>query len=341
MKNPALRFIQISLISAAVYFGGIRGDLCGQDKNPDKDLPNVIIMTFSGLRNSESIEDPSHQYIPHLWNEIFKEGTLYTNLVALNFQFHMPVVHAINTGLTYPVFTNSLRAPSIFQYVRKRYDLPQTKLWSLGTWYKSDYALATENYSQETYPCMFSSMDFDMSPQLKEILNKQELSFEDSFPKLLKKNREYWPSWDALGDVQFGIFKKILRKFKPKLVHYILNDVECAHSDTFGRYVLTIRKCDEKISEIKEFIDQDPYYKNNTYLIVDVDHERDLYYVDHFENSYLNPARVWMYIYGPGVKKGAKINRPVYHTDIFATVAYLMGVETHANDGKILRDCFK
>jgi len=184
-------------------------------------------------------------------------------------------------------------------------------------------------------------MDFDISPQLKEILTKQELVFWDGFSSLVDKNPEKWPNWDSLGDVQYEAFMKIMRKFKPKLMHYILNDTESAHADSFARYLLALKKCDKRILEMREFIDSDPYYKDNTYLIINVDHGRNMYYMDHVENCYPNPSHVWLYIYGPRIKKGIVIKRPVYHTDIFATVAYLMDVETHANDGKVLKDAFR
>ncbi len=340
MKSAKLKFSLALLLAIFNSFCVTSHKLYGQDVFEEK-IPNVIIVTFSGVRNTETIKDPTHQYIPNLWGRIFKEGVLYTNLVALSHQFHMPVFHAINTGLTYLFYAYPLRAPSIFQYVSKKYGLPKTKLWSLGSWYNQDYAFATDDYPQETYPCALSFMDFNMSTELKEILTKQELIFWESFPGLMEKNPEKWPNWDSLGEVQYQMFKKILRKFRPKLIHYVLNDIESAHADSFARYVLALRKCDRRISEIWEFIENDPYYKDNTYLIINVDHERNRYYMDHFESSYPNPGKVWMYIHGPDIKKGVVIQRPVYHTDIFATVAYLMDVKTHANDGKILKDCFR
>ena len=131
-----------------------------------------------------------------------------------------------------------------------------------------------------------------------------------------------------------------MREFKPKLVHYIMNDVEVAHSDTFSKYVLALRACDKGVFEIWEMIQKDSFYKDNTYLIINVDHGRNLYYMEHYENAYDNPSHVWMYIYGPDIKKGVIINRPIYHIDIFTTVAYIMNVETHSTEGKVLKDCF-
>lgn len=333
--------IIISAASAYAFFSfwAMAGKACGEDVF-EKEIPNVIILTFSGVRGSESIDDPTHQYMPNLWERIFKEGALYTDLVNLNHQFHMPVFHAINTGLTYPFYGYPLRAPSIFQYVSKKYAPPRTKLWSMGHWYSPDYACATQDYPEDTFPCALGFMEQDMSEELKGILTPQEKLTWESFSGLFEKNPEKWPNWDSVGKMQYGFLKKVMQRFRPKLMHYILNDVESAHSDSFSRYALALKECDARIMEIWEFIREDPYYKDNTYLIINVDHGRNLYYMDHHENAYPDPARVWMYIYGPGVKKGLIVRRPVHHTDIFATVAYLMDVHTHKNDGKVLKDCF-
>jgi len=50
---------------------------------------------------------------------------------------------------------------------------------------------------------------------------------------------------------------------------------------------------------------------------------------------------VWMYIYGPDIKKGKTISRQIEHTDIFATLAYLTGVSAPNTEGKVLKDAFR
>lgn len=303
-------------------------------------LPNIIIITFSSVRRSETLDDPTHQYIPYLWNKLFPEGVLYTDLVNLNNPFHTPVFFTINTGMIYPFYRKSLINPSIFQYVRKKYNLPPQKIWSIGHWFSRDCVLRTDDYPEDTYPCVLSIKDLEMSGELKDILTKQELILWERFCQTTNENPEQWPHWDSLGPFQYRFFKKILQRYKPKLVHYIMNDVEIAHSDTYSKYVLALKACDARIYDIWNFIQADPFYKGRTYLIVNVDHERNAYYMEHYEHSYVNPSSVWMYVYGPGVKKGIVIRRPVHHADIFVTVARLMDVETHTAEGEFLRDCF-
>jgi len=346
MINLKIGFTKMYVASTiSLLFLIMSFNLCAQDE-PTEKIPNVIIITLVGVSNIDSIEDPSHQYIPNLWNNMFKEGTLYTNLIDLNEQFHIPPVSAIITGKTYEnAGANNnkdfkLKAPSIFQYIRKKYNLPAYKLWSIGDWYYGHCIYQTEGYLEDSFPCRLTSKSLDMSPEAKELLTRQELNFLDNFHKFRDEGIIKWPHWDSLGKFLYQIFNKIMRKYKPKFVHYIMNDTESAHSDTFSRYVLSLKQIDKKIFEIWKTIKEDPFYNNNTYLIISPDHERNLYYMQHHESLTDEFSHVWMYIYGPNIKKGVAINRPIHHIDIFATVAYIMAVDTHSTQGKILKDCF-
>jgi len=307
------------------------------------ELPNVIMITFSGVRSIDSIDDVTHQYVPRLWNELRKEGTLYTNVIDLNYQFHMPVVSAILTGQVYS-WNNKLIVPSIFQYVRKQYKLPISKVWSFGDWMIDDAVYKTIGYGRKTFPCQVASLQFKMSPETQELLseqlNTQEKVFLERFNHMTQKKISTWPQWDSLGDVQFALFEKVFKKFKPVMVHYVMNDVEGAHYGSYARYVLSLKKSDERIYQIWQWIQNDPEYKDNTYLIVTVDHQRNVYYMDHHDNDLKDPSPVWIYIYGPNVKKNIMIDREVHHIDIFKTVSFLLGLKTHDTRGNVLADCF-
>ncbi|TAM38528.1 hypothetical protein EPN54_04175 [bacterium] len=335
-----LKILCVTLYFLVSYFSGPA--LCQKDAKEDG-LPNIILVLLTGVRNTESIADPTHQYFPNLWNEMLKEGVLYSDLVDINYEFHMPAFNAINTGGSYNKDTK-ITAPSISQYVRKKYSLPATKLWTIGHWWLNDCVYETKDYSRDTYPCEITFMDLKFSPELKTILTRQELVSFNNYQKVLKglATQEFdFILWDGMSEGIYQIFiKKIMPVFKPKLVLYVMDDPDSAHYDSFSRYVLTLKRCDERIFEIWRTITNDKFYKGKTYLFVCIDHERNPYYMQHSENAYDNPSHVWMYVYGPGVKRGKIINRPIKHTDIFATIADITGIKTNKIEGKVLKDCF-
>lgn len=311
-------------------------------------MPNIIICTLGGVRNSETINDESHQYISNLWNNMLKYGTLYTNLVNLNLPFHQPSILAINTGKTMSSYSN-LKVPSVFQYVIKQYNLPSSKVWSVGHWNTEDtIAYIDQVYDVNTIPGWVRFAH--VSPEAEELLNKQELNSIRSFNKLVNQDdssdsRKFsgrinfsWSFWDINNELRYRIVKKILNGYKPKIMHFVMDGTDSAHYDTFGRYVLAIKDADERIFDIWKYIQSDPFYKDNTYLFVTSDHGRDRYYMQHSE--YDSTGQTWLYVYGPKIKKDIKIDRAVHHTDIFATIAHILNLKTHPIDGKVLEDCF-
>lgn len=342
MDRYNLKFKIILIVFMGFFIISNKGLIVSAQETSNKGIPNIIIITLNGVRNIESINDPTHQYIPNLWNKMFKEGTLYTDLIDENFEFHMPAVCAINTGVIYPAYSfvdPNLKAPSIFQYIRKKYGLPASKLWAIGHWKYDECIYETDDYSEDTYPYQFGWKygSKKINPYLIDMLTAQTLICLKSLNEL----ELFKTHWDSFEGVVYHFFKKIVQKFKPKFVHYVMPGVEIAHGDTFSKYVLSLKRSDQRIYETWQMIQSDPFYKDNTYLIVCIDHGRNVYYKDHYENAYDNPSHTWMYIFGPDIKKGAVIDRPVYHRDIFATAAYLMDVETHPTEGVVLKDCFQ
>jgi len=313
-------------------------------KISDKKIPNIIIIMLNGVRNIESIEDPTHQYIPNLWNKMRREGVLYTNLVNLNSEFHVPAADAVITGKNYP-FYRRINTPSIFQYIRKKYALPANRLWSIGNWYYNDRVYEADDYSKDTYPSQMSMPQLKLSAELESVLTKQETMFIEFFKEFRRleiiKSLYFYIHWDSMDEVYYRVFKRVIEKFKPKFIFYMPMATDSAHYGTFSRYTLALKHNDERIFEIWQMINRDPFYKDNTYLVVCPDHGRNLYYRHHNENTYNNPSSVWMYIYGPDIKKGVIVDRIVHHIDIFSTLAYIMDIETEASEGRILQDCFR
>jgi hypothetical protein len=314
---------------------------CGV-KDKSQEVPNVIIVMLSGVRNSESINDPEHQYMPYLWNKMKDQGTFYSNLLTNDHEFHMPAAAAVVNGVN-QMGCCDIQAPTIFQYLRKKYGWPADKTWIIGRWENGEGQAyyTTNQYGAETYPAELP-INMNVAPKIKSIFSGRSVNFIEKFHKEIGLSRSlfYASNWDSISEQMFTLFKKVIKLKNPKMIEFILNGTESGHYDTYARYVLSLKRSDEMIYEIWQMIQTNPYYKDHTYLIVCPDHERDLYYMDHGLNTFNNRSRVWMYIYGPDIKKGATIDRRVYHTDIFATVAHIMNVKTHKTTGRVLKDAF-
>jgi hypothetical protein len=331
-RNGIIIFLFLSLVVA---------DSCKAQNAaplPQDALPNVIIITMSGVRNLEVFEDKDDRYFPHLKKDLLEKGTLYNNVIDRSFEFHMPSVNAINTGRRHPYHVPYVLFPTIFQLLISQKGLLPEQVWFVGTWFPNSRGVVDEDYSEATLPCFLSKL-YGGTSQLEQLLNDEEWQQIENFQSLLKT--EFWPHWDSIGTDQYTILKRIFKEFKPKLVHYVMGAPETAHYGSFGRYINSLVNCDQRIYEIFQYIQGDPFYKDNTYLFVSADHERNLYYMSHGEKQYDDSTRVWLYVFGPDIKKGATITREIRRVDMFKTIADIFGLMHPPTEGKNLRDCFE
>ena len=290
------------------------------------------------MRDQDSIGDPSHQYIPNLWFKMKKEGTLFTSVIDRNRQFHMAAVGCINTGKMFPL-DQEVDCPTIFQYASKAYHWPKEKLWAIGEWDNQSF-YETPEYPADTAPCRLTTLSVDPPPELRAILTEQEKLFFERYKKIEEGPFFFWPTWDSLSEMEQRMMMRVFEAYKPKLVHYVIGVMESAHFDSYGRYVISLKRADEMISQIWQMVKSDPFYRDNTYLIVTPDHSRNAYHLDHFENPPENPSRVWLYIYGSHVKRDTVIKDPIDHVDVFPTISAILGLDTGKTQGRVLRECF-
>lgn len=100
---------------------------------------NVFIVVIDGLGNKEAFEDPTHQYIPNIWNNLCPRGAIYRH-------FYNTGQTATSTG-TIATITSGIeqflplnyrdgytlnviqKEPSVFEYYRKKFGIAKEKTW--------------------------------------------------------------------------------------------------------------------------------------------------------------------------------------------------------------------
>ncbi|MFH0820125.1 MAG: hypothetical protein V1892_03775 [bacterium] len=113
---------------------------------------NVIIAIIDGIRYKDSFGDTSHQYIPHIWNELRPQGTIYSNLWDVGITATTGGHQTTITGVTQLLKNNGkltsdqrTKQPSIFEYYRKQKNIALNKVWAVvaktGNLHALDYSL--------------------------------------------------------------------------------------------------------------------------------------------------------------------------------------------------------
>ena len=138
-RREALRMIAGTGAAAALTAAGApsaRGVDAAEplDRLPGVDQRKLILVIFGGgTRSSESVGDPEHRYIPHLWKKMVPRGTLWTNMRVEHRVVHPNCNASIKTGhWEYDDldWSKPPRHPTIFEIVRKQRKLPDTAAWA-------------------------------------------------------------------------------------------------------------------------------------------------------------------------------------------------------------------
>jgi len=338
-----MKFLLLFFTSTIIFWA-----LACPARASSREIPNIIILTLNGVREEESTADPHKQYMRHLFTELVHEGFLFTNLIEENYELHMPAVKAINFGKAFLAPQKKSPSPSILQYAVKDLGMPRDKAWSIGHWAVSDIIGFNPDYPEDTWPRKVA-WKFTEGSDLEdeELFRGMDLFAERSIMTdylLIEKSMPgvfVWPNWDTQSRMIHNVCLKILRRFKPSIMHYVVAIPETGHHGIYAQYITSIMESDRQIHDIWRIIQEYPEYRGNTYLFICPDGQRDAYYMQHTESFVEYPRATWLYVYGPGITKDKSSAEELFHKDIFGAIGHILGLPGTEEKGKLLGICME
>ena len=277
----------------------------------------VIVLVIDGLRNEEAFDDPTHQYIPHIWNDLRPEGTICTEFYNdFLTAFTTPGHEAIVTGqwhfhpnlLTASAFIDARPdAPTMFEYYRYHTGLPQESCMVVSG--------KENNYR----------LDYGMEP-----------AYGPDYKSLM-----YLADTD---DDVFDLLAEKLAEHAPDLVLVNMKDVdEGGHTADWGVYTAAIVQADHLVHRVwTELIQGSDDYRDRTTLIVTSDHGRNapaVGFQGHGGMSHEN-RHVMFLALGPDTPAGHTITERRYLIDVAPTAGELLGFPTPFAHGQVITGIF-
>ena len=278
---------------------------------------NVILLVIDGPRWSETFGDSEHKYVPHLANDIAKEGVIYTHFknnghtvttpghIALTSGFYQD---ADNTGKELP------KEPTILQRFLKSSGLP-AKSVSLVT--SKDKLEVLKNCSNAEWK------------------DKWQCSSNCGLRGLNSENR--------LDTQTFEIMKTTLAQDHPRLAvfHFMGPDI-AGHAKLWDEYLKSITETDKMAWELWQQIQKDPFYAGKTAFIISNDHGRHpdgLYdgFISHGDDC-PGCKHILLYATGPDFKKNVVLDTPGEQLDVAVTIAHLLGFKIPESKGRVLNE---
>ena len=151
------------------------------------------------------------------------------------------------------------------------------------------------------------------------------------------------PEAPTSGDeLTFFITREIMREFAPRLILVNFWDMDVAHWGSYSLYLNAITKTDRLTGMLWDEVQANASYRGKTTMLVLPELGRDG--DQNTSNGFLNhrsgdPScrNMWLLAMGAAVPRG-ETERPVYHVDVAATAAELLGVRAGGLTGKPMRE---
>ena len=267
--------------------------------------------------------------MPFLWNNIEKNGQLFGNRQlgckvenANPYWFSYPGYSEIFTGFADTAINSNSYPPNphvtVLEFLNNQPKL-KGKVAAFGAWNAFDRIL-NEERSKIPVVCGFDPAGGKSPTPNEKLINR-----------MLKDSYKPWHEDECMDVFTHHAAMEWLKTRKPRVLYIAYGETdEWAHAGKYRSYLDAGKQVDSWISEIWEFVQKDPQYKNKTTLFVTTDHGRGdtikKEWTSH--NNKINGANeIWFAVMGPDTPQRGELNTVVqlYQQQFAQTFARLMG----------------
>lgn len=278
---------------------------------------------------ADSKTEARQKLMPWFWSTLISEGQLYGNRWEGNkvnctnpYWFSYPGYNEILSGYSDPEVDSNA----------KKYNKNKTVLEWLNQMpaYSGKVAAFT---SWDVFPFIIN--DERSNVYVNGGFRKAEDQYLTYTEQLLNDLQDQIPSpWSSvrLDAFTHNFMMEYVKKHHPKVVYIAYGETDdFAHDGEYDQYLKSAHQTDKWIGQIWDFIQQDPYYKDQTSLIITTDHGRGTSPMETWKSHGSNiegADQIWMAAIGPRIPARGMIKgeQQIYQNQIAATVARLLGL---------------
>ncbi len=263
---------------------------------------NVVIVVIDGVRLSESFEDPTHRYIPHMWNELVPIGMRIPEFRNEGRTETVAGHAALVTGTWQELPDNGLvrpTMPTMFEYFRAATGTPVTEHWIVAGKYK----LHSLNHSTHPlYGVPYQACAYSMT-------RPDPYTYADYIARLAV--------------------------FEPRISMLCLTQTDYdGHSGNWQTYTAGIALADSLTRDLWTWIESNPHYAGKTTMFVTSDHGRHLgdawpAHGDDCEGC----RRIGFLAVGPDFVPGSVLEGTWRQIDLVPTIAELFEIPAALSTG--------
>ncbi len=286
----------------------------------------------------ESEQERRKVLLPFFWSTLSQNGQLYGNRdlgnkaeVANQYHFSYPGYNELLTGFPDDRVNSNDKNynpnVNLLEYVNKQKGF-EGKVASFSSW--------------DVFPYILN----DKRSGLLVNSGIQDLNLKNMSKELTLLNQLQQQSLSPVGDdVRQDVFtcqfsKQYMKQYKPRLMYIAFDETDdYAHAGAYHYYLKQAQKEDAMLADLWNYIQSDPFYKDQTTLIITCDHGRGetplAAWKDHgakVEGS----EYTWVAVIGPDTPAKGEMKASediLYHKQIAQTISVLLGLDFKSASG--------
>jgi hypothetical protein len=356
-----------------IFFAAVLAGFLSQASAQVHKTKNLVVVTLDGMRwqevyrgadsamiNSKYTTDQkevSGKYwaataqerrkllFPFLWSVLNTLGQLYGNRdlgnkdeLANQYRFSYPGYNEIFTG--FPDVRMNTNDPitnpnmNVLEFINKQKGF-EGKVIAFSSWERFPQILNVNRSGLPVYSGYADLKNTDANARLKYLNELQH-----NVPKYLGDSTR-------LDFITYEYTKEYMKQYKPRVLYMAFDETDdMAHAGNYKFYLDRAKQEDGYIKALWDMIQSDPFYKNNTTLLITCDHGRGEAPMDKWRDhgaDVQGSEQTWFAVIGPDTAPTGEVKTQTitYHKQLAQTMAQLLGFDFKANAGHEVGDAIK
>ncbi|WP_411274304.1 alkaline phosphatase family protein [Daejeonella sp.] len=275
--------------------------------------------------------------MPFFWSTVVQKGQIYGNRdlgnkaeVANTFRFSYPGYNELFTGFPDPRVNSNDKIPNpntnLLEYVNQQKGF-EGKVIAFTSWDVFPFIL-----NDKRSGIIVNSGLTDLNiPGISERL------------KLLNEIQHQSPGFVAeeirLDVLTYQFGKQYMIDKKPRVLYLGFDETDdLAHQGNYKMYLQQARKTDAILADLWNYLQSDPFYKDQTTLVITSDHGRGEMPLETWQShgeKIEGAEQVWVAVMGPDTpaKGEIKTATTIYHKQLAQTISELLGLDFKSGAG--------